>query len=198
LTNDLPSKAFDLYHQIRKPHDIAIILFFSACAHLRTPEALKSLTTVLSTLPQSSLLNPRLLTSLLDALMKCGDVQSAQSLFDQSTTKVLSMYGAMMKGTKETNDCPPRCSLLGYTLNEMAIKAVQLFHEIEEKRSDRPISVARNNNRVESDWITHLCVVNALSQIGDLSLSEATSAKIPTSFLRILSLKNALVDMWVS
>jgi hypothetical protein len=30
--------------------------------------------------------------------MKCGDLEQAQSLFDASTNKVLSMYGAMMKG----------------------------------------------------------------------------------------------------
>jgi hypothetical protein len=98
LTNNLSNKAFDLYHQIRTPHDIAHSLFFSACAHLRTAEALKSVKTVLSTLPKSSLSNPFILTSILDALMKCGDVQSAQLYFDQSTTKSVTMYGAMMKG----------------------------------------------------------------------------------------------------
>jgi hypothetical protein len=39
-----------------------------------------------------------LLTSLLDVLMKCGDVSNAQLLFDRTTNKVLPMYGAMMKG----------------------------------------------------------------------------------------------------
>jgi hypothetical protein len=51
-----------------------------------------------STIPKSFHLNPRLLTSLLDALMKCGDIEHAQSLFNRSTNKVSSMYGAMMKG----------------------------------------------------------------------------------------------------
>jgi hypothetical protein len=198
VTNNLAEKAIDLYHQIRTPNDIILILFFTACADLRTPEALKSVMTVFSTLPKSSLSNPLLLTSLLDALMKCGDVRSAELFFDRSTRKVLSMYGAMMKGITELNDCSLRCSLSGYTLNEMAIKAVKLFYEIEEKRSERPMSPEKNNAHVESDWIPYLCVVNALSKIGDLSMSEAIAAKIPPSFLRILRLQNALIDMWVS
>jgi hypothetical protein len=198
VTHNRAKKAIDLYHRIQTPNDITIILFFSACARLRTPEAMKSVKTVLSTLPRSSLSNPLLLTSLLDALMKCGDVRSAQLFFNRSTTKDLPMYGAMMKGTEEIHDFSLRCSLLGYTRNEMAMKAVQLFYEIKEKRSHQPISLARNHDHVGLDWITYLCVVNALSQIGDLSMSEAIAAKIPTSFLRIISLRNALVDMWVS
>jgi hypothetical protein len=49
-------------------------------------------------MPKSFYSNPYLLTSLLDALMKCGDIINAQSLFDTSTNKSLGMYGAMMKG----------------------------------------------------------------------------------------------------
>ena len=57
----------------------------------------------------------------------------AQLVFDRSPRKVLPMYGAMMKGTKEINDGSLRCSLLGYTFNEMAMKAVRIFDEIEDK-----------------------------------------------------------------
>ena len=101
VTHNLPQKAIDLYHQIRTPDDVIFILFFTACAQLRGEEALKSVKAVLSTLPKSSLSNPILLTSLLDALMKCGDLPSAQFFFDQTTTKSVSMYGAMMKGRQE-------------------------------------------------------------------------------------------------
>ena len=99
MTNNLAEKAIDLYHQIQTPDDIVINLFFTACALWRTPEALKSVKTVLSTLTKSSLSNPLLLTSLLDALMKCGDVQNAELFFSQSTRKHVPMYGAMMKGS---------------------------------------------------------------------------------------------------
>ena len=198
MTNNLVQKAIDLYQHIRTSDDVITILFFNACAQLRTEEALKSVKTVLSTLAKSSLSNSFLVTSLLDALMKCGDVSSAQLVFDRSPRKVLPMYGAMMKGTKEMNDCSLRCSLLGYTVNEMAMKAVRIFDEIEDKISKRQIPLTRNNDHVESAWIIYLCVVNALSQIGDLSMSEVIGAKLPPSSLPFISLQNALVDMWVS
>ncbi|CAF4461897.1 unnamed protein product, partial [Rotaria magnacalcarata] len=54
--------------------------------------------------------------SLLDALMKCGDVAHAESLFYSSKQKVLSSYGAMMKG---------------YVDNNLPEKAIDLFNEIE-------------------------------------------------------------------
>lgn len=44
--------------------------------------------------------NHRLLASLIDAFMKCHDVNNAELLFDKinTKTKTLHMYGAMMKG----------------------------------------------------------------------------------------------------
>ena len=198
VTHNLAQKAIDLYHQIRTPDDIIINLLLNACAQLRGEEELKLVKTVLSTLSKSSLSNPILLTSLLDALMKCGDVPSAQLFFSRSAKKVLPMYGVMMKGTQEINACSLRCSLLGYTLNEMAMKAVKLFDEIEDKISEQQIPLPRNNHHVESAWIIYLCVVNALSQIGDLSMSEVITAKIPTSSLPFISLQNAMIDMWVN
>ncbi len=83
---------------MENPGEIQITLLFNACAESGTTEALDLVNKVLKQIPISSYSNPRLLTSLLDALMKCGDVASAQSLFDSSTNKTLSMFGAMMQG----------------------------------------------------------------------------------------------------
>ena len=132
VTHNLPQKAIDLYHQIRTSNDIIINLFFTACAQLRGEEELKSVKRVLSTLPESSLSNPILLTSLLDALMKCGDVSSAQLFFDQSATKSVSMYGAMMKG-KDTLFMLNSLSVSlfqGYVTHNLAQKAIDLYHQI--------------------------------------------------------------------
>lgn len=49
-------------------------------------------------MPQSFLLDSYVLTSLLDALVKCGDITHAETWFRKSTKKSLPMYGAMMKG----------------------------------------------------------------------------------------------------
>ncbi|CAF5038716.1 unnamed protein product, partial [Rotaria socialis] len=49
--------------------------------------------------------------------MKCGDVTSAKSLFDRSTKKTISMYGAMMKG---------------FIINNLSKQAIDLFNEIKD------------------------------------------------------------------
>ncbi len=98
IKNNLANKAIDLFNEVKDPGEVNIIVLFNACAQLGTNEALNLAKKVSKEIPKSFYSNPRLLTSLLDALMKCGDVKHAQSLFDATTTKVMSMYGAMMKG----------------------------------------------------------------------------------------------------
>ncbi|CAF5205571.1 unnamed protein product, partial [Rotaria magnacalcarata] len=68
-----------------------------------TKEALDLVKKTSEQIPKSFYSNPRLLTSLLDALMKCGDVARAESLFHSSKQKILPMYGAMMKGINHLN-----------------------------------------------------------------------------------------------
>ena len=77
---------------------------FNACAQLGTAEALNLVKKVSNQMPKSYHSNPRLLTSLLDALMKCGDIESAQLLFDTTRRKPLPMYGAMMNGFNKANN----------------------------------------------------------------------------------------------
>jgi hypothetical protein len=98
VNNDLPNKALDIFNDIKDPNEVIIIVLFNACAQLRTKASLDLVKNVLLEIPKSFHLNPRLLTSLLDALMKCGDVQYAELLFMKSTNKDLAMYAAMMKG----------------------------------------------------------------------------------------------------
>ena len=98
VKNNQANKAIDLFNQIKNPDELNITVLFNACAQLGTDEALNLVKKVSKEIPKSFYSNPRLVTSLLDALMKCGDVQHAQSLFDASTKKDLPMYGAMMNG----------------------------------------------------------------------------------------------------
>jgi hypothetical protein len=96
--NDLPNKALDIFNDIKDPNEVIINLMFNACAQLGTKASFDLVRKVLLEIPKSFHSNPRLLTSLLDASMKCGDVQYAEELFMKSRNKVLPMYGAMMKG----------------------------------------------------------------------------------------------------
>ena len=85
---------------MKDPDAILLNLLFNACAHLGTTEALNSAKMIYEEMPKPFHSNTYLLTSLLDVYMKCGDLSSAQQLFNRSTRKELSMYGAMMKGRR--------------------------------------------------------------------------------------------------
>ncbi|CAF4323019.1 unnamed protein product [Rotaria magnacalcarata] len=103
IQNNLPDKAINVFNEVESPDEVNINLLFNACAQLKTKEALNLVKKVSKEIPKSFYSNPHLLTSLLDALMKCGDVAHAESLFYSSKEKVLPMYGAMMKGINRLN-----------------------------------------------------------------------------------------------
>ena len=98
MKNDLTQKAIDLFHQMKNPDDVSFILLFNACAQLQTKKALDLVKQVSSNMPKSYQLDPNLITSLVDALNKCGDVEGAEAWFDQTKSKHLSLCNAMMKG----------------------------------------------------------------------------------------------------
>ena len=58
---------------------------------------------VSSDMPQSFQVDSYLITSLIDALIKCGDVEGAEAWFNRSKSKHSSLYGAMMKGIELTS-----------------------------------------------------------------------------------------------
>ena len=97
------NKAIDLFHQINKPDDVTFILMFQACAQLETQEALDLIGLLRSQMPTSFYSNPLLLTSLIEALMKCEDVQTAEILFGKVQVKDTPLYGSMIKGKNMKN-----------------------------------------------------------------------------------------------
>lgn len=110
VTHKMFQHAIDLYRHIKNPSEINALLLFNACAQVRTTEALELVKEVSSKLSESFYTNAHGLTSLVDALMQCGDVERAESIFTQSKMKSQSMYGAMMKGM--SNDHPVSIALL--------------------------------------------------------------------------------------
>ena len=102
IKNNQPNKAIDLFNKVPKPDEILVNLLFNACAQVGSAEVLVLIKKVCSEIPKSFYLNSRLLTSLLDALIKCGDIKHAQLLFEESKEKFVSIYGAMMNGNKRS------------------------------------------------------------------------------------------------
>ena len=91
-------KAIDLFGEIDEPNEMIVVLLFNACTQLRTKEALDLVKTVAGEMSSSFHANEYVVTSLVDALMKCGDVEGAEKIFSRSTVKNQTLPGAMMKG----------------------------------------------------------------------------------------------------
>ena len=51
---------------------------------------------------------------------------------------------------------------------------------------------------IEANVIIYLCVIKALSEIGDYELSQLIVKQIPHSFLLDHRIQSALIDMWAS
>ncbi|CAF0963630.1 unnamed protein product [Adineta steineri] len=170
IKNNQANKAIDLFHEIKNPDEVNIILLFNACAQLANKEALHLIEKVLKQIPESFKSNPRLLTSLLDALMKCGDVTDAQLLFSKSKNKTVPMYGTMMNGFNKDNKFS---------------KILDLFNEMK-------------INRIQGDVFIYLDLIKALAQIADYSKCQLFIKHIPDSFLSDNQIQNALIDMWVN
>ena len=101
MKNKQANKAIDLFYQMEKHNHIIYILLFNACAQLQTKKALDLVKQLLSDMPKSYQFDPNLITSLVDALIKCGDVEGAEAWFHQTKSKHSSLYGAMMKGRSD-------------------------------------------------------------------------------------------------
>jgi hypothetical protein len=77
---------------------VILLVLYQACARLGTEEALELMGNVSRQMPKSYESNSKLITSLLDASMECGDVAYAELWFRRLPSRDLPIYGAMMKG----------------------------------------------------------------------------------------------------
>ncbi|CAF4067259.1 unnamed protein product, partial [Adineta steineri] len=115
MENNQPHKAIDLFNKIEKPDEFVSSILFNICAQLGTNEALSLVKKVSQEMPKSFHSNPYILSSLLDALIKCEDVKYAELLFNKSTNKNLPMYGAIMNA---------------YNKEDKSLKALNLFNQM--------------------------------------------------------------------
>ena len=169
MKNNQASKAIDLFQTIEKPNEVILLLVFNACAQLRTNEALQLVKQLSANMPRSFRTHARLMASLLIALMKCGDVKSAESLFAQMEKSVIS-YASLMTG---------------FNHNDQPDKTINLFYRM-------------RTESLEPDSFVYLYVIKALAQLGDSSLAKTIVEEMPTVHLENDWVQTALIDMWVS
>ena len=181
------NKAIDLFHRMNEPNVVIFILSFQACAQLGTKEALDLIRLLRSKMPTSFYSNPGLLTSLVDALMKCEDVQTAEIVFNKVRAKDIPLYGAMIKGRKmivmfSSISCAI-CLLIGYLISKQTTKAIDVFNEV-----NKP------------DDIIFILIFQACAQLETkeaLDLIRLLRSKMPTSFYSNPRLLTSLIDAFV-
>ncbi|CAF1449723.1 unnamed protein product [Rotaria magnacalcarata] len=188
IINNLSQEAIDLFNEIKDPNEIIITLFFNACVQLGTEKELILLKSISSKISNSFYSNPYVVTSLIDAFMKCRDVTSAKALFDRSTKKTISMYGVMMTGL---------------TINDQEEEAIDMFNEIHldelhrENHSEKQKLLSEmNTDRFEANIIIYLCLLKALAKLGMLEKAQSFVQPIPSYFLTDHRIRSALIHMW--
>ena len=168
MTNNMSERVIDLFHQITDRDEVHVILFFNACAHLRTMKALNDAKKVAKQIPQSYYSYPQVASSLLDVFTKCGDIPNAEILFSEMT-KSSGDYGILMNAFNRENQFD---------------RTLKLFQQMK-------------HDGVERNLLNYLHIIKALSRIGDYSLSQSIVEEIPRSILADRQIQTALVDMWV-
>ena len=86
------------FERIKNPDSVSYIMLYNACAQMQSKEGLELIRNVSKTIPKSFYSDVKLVTSLLDAYGKCGDITSAQALFGSLEIRTIEMYNALMKG----------------------------------------------------------------------------------------------------
>lgn len=99
MDNGTPEKALDLYEQItEKPDDVLYSVMFSACAAICDARAIELGNKLLRQIPMVEKKNIVFTGSVLNMLMKFGQVKDAEKLFQSLENKDQVTLGAMIQG----------------------------------------------------------------------------------------------------
>ncbi|CAF1683191.1 unnamed protein product, partial [Rotaria magnacalcarata] len=97
--NEMFEKALDLFEQIHLSlTSVIYTIVFNACAKLCNDRAMKIGKKLLDEMPENYRNNNIISTSVIDMLMKFGDVESAERIFRSIKAKGTNIYGALMNG----------------------------------------------------------------------------------------------------
>jgi hypothetical protein len=99
VSNKMPEKVLDLLDQTNiQPDQVTLTTLFSACAQISNDRAKQIGRKLLHHMPKHFETNNYIQNSAINMLMKFGDVQGAEKLFQINKKKDIVTYGAMMKG----------------------------------------------------------------------------------------------------
>ncbi|CAF1431394.1 unnamed protein product [Rotaria sp. Silwood1] len=168
ILNKQEERAIELFFQIKNPCNVILRIFFNACAQLKNEKALNLGKKVFNQLDiNSNQTNVDILHMVLNMFIKCDDLKCAESLFNRINRNVIS-YGSMMKF---------------YNIKDKPEKTLELFQRMKQEY-------------LNPDEICYVLLIDALSKIGDLELSQSFVNDIPKIFLKNSWIQVGLIDLW--
>ncbi|CAF1016309.1 unnamed protein product [Rotaria sordida] len=169
VDNDMSEKALDLFEQIDLNLDnITYSIIFNACAELINDRAMKIGKKLLDQIPSNYQNENIVLNSAIHMLMKFGDVQNAEYIFESMKKKNIITYGTLMNG---------------YNINDESLKCFKIFEEI------------KNQNLIPDEIIWNI-LIGTCSRIGILSRCQYIIDQIPRYIQNKKQIQNSLIDMW--
>lgn len=145
-----------------------MIVFFNACAQVGNDQTLKLVKKARPTMSQLYWSNHRLLNSLFNALLKCGDCFGAHEVFTKMN-RTVSGYGYLMSQSLK---------------QDQPAQVVNLYQEMK-------------TDRIKPNEGIFFVLIKALAQVGTEELSRSIIEEIPQSMLSGSFIHTALIDMWV-
>lgn len=101
--------------------------------------------------------------------IKCSDIDNTEKLFKQLNKNPIS-YGCMM--TMYNNQNEPD-------------KTLALYQQMKREK-------------IETDEIIWILIINALAELGDLLTCELITSELPEKIVNNIQIQNALINMWAS
>ena len=147
----MSEKAIDLFKQIKEPDDVIITLLFKACAQLPSEKSVNLVKDTWQQYRAKVLRSKNTLTSLIDALMKCGDVNKSEVVFSESREKSISMYATMMKG------------ILFFHCFHMNLSSSEIFQVILKINYPKKRLIFSNKSKIRMKFSSHSCSMLALN-----------------------------------
>ena len=172
VRNQKAQQAIDIFFQMANPDHLSFMLFFNACAQLANEKALalgeQIFSRYLAQVDRAKH-DKKVLNAAFDMFIKCDRLERAEFIFPRLEDDKIA-YLLLMKA---------------YNMKGEPEKTLSVFEQMQKKK-------IKPNEKIA------VLVVNACSQIGNLSVCEFIVAQLPASSTNDLWMQAALVDMWVS
>ena len=170
INNSQPEKALDLFDEISsKADDVLYTIVFTACGSLSNERATQLGNKLLHRIPVTFRDNIVVIGSILNMLMRFGQVSDAEYLFVRMKRRTIYIYGVMMNG---------------YNINDKPDECLKLFERMTKENLTPNAAIS-------------FALIDTCSQIGLRSICANTLGRIPLHLQGHPRMNNALIDMWV-